>query len=464
MGTMSPQDTIIAVSTARGPATRAVVRLSGDRALRAVEGVFEPAGMTGQRWRQTYTVSPGNVRLSREGLSVPVLLYLMRRPYSYTREDVVEIHLAGSQALLDMVLDEFLETGAARLAEPGEFTRRAFTNGRIDLAQAEAVLAVVRARTEAELLAAGARLDGGTSRECARVQDKVTDLRALVEASLDFAEHDIELISAGQLVEELAAIRTDLRKNLEGARGELASSGNIHVAICGPPNAGKSSLLNRLAGEEKAIVHADPGTTRDPVRAEIEVHGVYFAITDTAGLSPNATGLEAAAARMARQQLERSQLVLLVLDASRKLSSDEVEVAYGAPVRNMLLVLNKCDLPQELDEEPLHRRFPAASIIHTSALTGEGIDRLREELGRLIFEGRLDASAADCLFNARQREALTKALAHIADAQRAAETNLGYEFVAIHLREVNDVLGAVTGQVTSADVLDRIFSRFCIGK
>jgi len=461
---MPAEDTIIAVSTARGPARRAVIRLSGDEALFAVEDVFQPTGDTARNWKQTYTVTAGMLRLSGEGLSVPVFLYVMLKPHSYTREDVVEIHLPGSQALLDMVLDEFLQRGGVRLAEPGEFTRRAFLNGRIDLAQAEAVLAVVRARNEAELLAAGARLEGRTSRECALLQDRVGGLRALVEAALDFAEHDIELISERELLDELAAIRTRLQDNLEGARGELASDGTIHVTICGPPNAGKSSLLNRLAGEEKAIVHPMPGTTRDPVGAEVEVHGIRFAVTDTAGLELNASGLEAAAAQMTRSQLKHSQLVLFVLDASRKLSGDELEVVRGVPPQNVLLVLNKCDLPQELDAGLLSSALPGADIICTSALTGEGIDELREALGRVVFEGRLDASAADCLFNARQREALRKALSHTSDAEQAAEAGLGYEFVALHLREVNDDLGAVTGQVCSSDVLDRIFSRFCIGK
>jgi len=461
---MSVQDTIIAVSTARGYAQRAVVRLSGGQAVRAVARVFKRTGRPDRPWDRTFTVTPGTFDLPGEGLSVGALLYVMRAPHSYTREDVVEIHLPGSPALLDMVLDELLSRGSVRLAEPGEFTRRAFLNGRIDLAQAEAVLAIVRARSEAELLAAGAKLEGEASRECARIQDRVTELRALVEAALDFSEHDIEIIGPGELLEELNAMSAQLRKNLEGARGELASDGATHVAICGQPNAGKSTLFNRLCRQERAIVNPRPGTTRDPVRAELELHGVHFVITDTAGIRKGSQGLEAAAAGMASAQLQHSQLVLFVLDGSGRLSHDALEPAAALPSERVLWIINKCDLPQVLDEEAMRRRVPDAHILHTSALTGEGVEGLQEALGRVVCEGRLDASAADCLFNARQRDAVRRALSHVAEARAAVEEDMGYEFVALHLREINDDLAGITGRVTSSEVLDHIFSRFCIGK
>jgi len=455
---MSDADTIVAVSTPAGYAPRAVVRLSGPRALSAIEPRFRPAA---SHWRRTFRATRGTLTLVAEQLDVPVTLYVMRAPRSYTREDVAEIHLPGSPALLDMVLDDLLASGGIRPAGPGEFTRRAFLNGRIDLAQAEAVLAVIRSRNEAELLAAGARLGGSVSAECAAVRDELVELRALVEAALDFAEHDIDLIGPEELFRRCERIGGRIEAEVARGRGELASDGHVHVALCGPPNAGKSSLLNRLAGREVALVHETPGTTRDPVRQEIELGGVYFAVTDTAGLRAGACGVEQEAARHARAAARRAQLLILVLDGARPLADSDLDVARSAEPGRVLCAVNKCDLPQALDEEALEAAWER---VHVSALTGEGMPALREALGRAVLEGRLDASAADCLFNARQREALRRCLQGLNEGQQAVREGLGYEFAALHLREATDSLGGVTGEVTSDDVLGRVFSRFCIGK
>ena len=459
---MAAEDTIIAVSTPRGNARRAVIRLSGEEAVPAVEERFTPGPQAPRDWRKTFSVTPGRLALRREGVPVPVLTYVMRAPRSYTCEDVVEIHLPGSQALLDMVMDEFL-AGSMRVARPGEFTQRAFMNGRIDLAQAEAVLAIIRARSNAELLAATSKLEGKASEEAADVQSEVAGIRARVEAALDFQQHGIEIISRDEILEALDDIENRLEVNLEGARDDVASDGTTHVVICGPPNAGKSSLLNRLAGTDRAIVNPEPGTTRDPVSTRIEVHGIEFTVSDTAGMRTPGDALEAAATDMTDDWLTRAQLVMLVLDAAEPLSDDARELVDRVPAEKLLLVLNKCDLPEELDEGHLPADA-AGETVHTSALTGEGMDELRDALGRVITEGKLDASAAASLFNARQRDALRRALEHVKEASGATQRGMGYEFLALHLREINDDLGEISGQVTSDDVLDRIFSQFCIGK
>ncbi len=458
------RDTIVAVSTARGRAERAVIRLSGDMAVPAASARFIPADEAPRCWNRTYTVTRGTLRLEHEGVPVPVLLYVMRRPYSYTREDVVEVHVPGSPALLDMLLDELLTEEDVRMAQPGEFTRRAYLNGRIDLAQAEAVLSVIKARNRSELLAAEARLGGATSRACSEIQERISELRSHMEAALDFAQHGIDLISEEDVLDELDGIDQALSACMEGARGELASDGMTHVAIVGPPNVGKSSLLNRLAEEERAIVNPQPGTTRDAVTAELTAGGVEFAMTDTAGLRESDDELERASGRQARDRLESAQLVLLVVDGSQPLNEEALECARAVPADRTLVAVNKCDLPEEADEERLRELLPDVPVLHTSALTGEGLEGLRQELGRVVLEGGLDASAADCTFNARQRDAARRAREEIQHARTVVEDGMGYEFAALHLREANETLGEVTQQVSSQDVLSRIFSRFCIGK
>ncbi len=455
------EDTIVAVSTPAGHAARGVVRLSGALALGALAGRFLPDDGSDGEWRRTFRATAGAFTVGTPPVHVPAVLYVMRAPRSYTREDVAELHVPGSPAVLDMVLDELLERGpeGLRLAEPGEFTRRAFLSGRIDLSQAEAVLGVIRARSEAALLAAAARLGGSVSRFCAELLDEVTELRVQAEAALDFAQHGIELLPDSELVERCRAVRRRAEDHLHGGRGQAASDGCVSVVLCGAPNAGKSSLLNRLSGAERALVHDRPGTTRDAVGAEVAIDGVRFRLTDTAGLAAGMAGADADAVQRARQCVRSAQLVVLVLDGSAPVPEGALEAVRHVHAGRLLRAVNKCDLPAGLDAA----RLPG-TVLRTCALTGEGVEELRREMVRAVMEGRLDASASDCLLNARQRAALRSAVREVDRAEDAVEAGLGLEFAAFNLREAADALLEVTGQTADGDVLDRIFSRFCIGK
>jgi len=455
------EDTIVAVSTAAGHSPRGVVRLSGPVALEAAAARFRPHdGHTRSRHR-TFSATRGHFVLSDPPVRVPAVLYVMRAPHSYTREDVAELHLPGSPAVLDMVLDELLKGGAEELrpAEPGEFTRRAFLNGRIDLSQAEAVLAVIRAHNESDLLAAAARLGGSVSRFCAELLDEVTELRVHAEAALDFAPHGIELIGEADLAERCRRVRLRAQEHVRRGRAEAASDGSVSVVLCGAPNAGKSSLLNRLTGAEHALVHSRAGTTRDAVSAELHLDGLRFRISDTAGLATGLTGADAEAVQRARQRISAAQLVVLVLDGSAPAPRGALEAVSGVPPGRLLCVVNKCDLPRKLKEGALRGK-----VVHTCALTGQGVPELRDAMWRAVTEGRVEAPASDCLLNARQRAAVRRALREIERAEQAAAAGMGLEFAAFNLREAAEALREVTGQTASGDVLDRIFSRFCIGK
>lgn len=456
---MQLADTIVAVATARGVGPRAILRLSGPEAIACVssrtEGVAD--------WTASYRAHRAVFRIIAEGVGVPVSVYVMRGPRSYTCEDVVEAHVPGAPALVEMILDELLQAGA-RLAEPGEFTRRAFLNGRLDLSRAEAVLAVIRAQSESELIAAGARLQGGVGRRIVVLQDRVSELRALTEASLDFAEEDIELISEEEFLARCGELRHEMESAAERGESEMADRGAYHVVLCGAPNAGKSSLLNRLCGGDMSIVHRMPGTTRDVVTAEVEWDGHRFHLSDTAGLMSQATGADAEAVARARRRISSAHLLILVVDGSAPLPDEAAAMAELTEGARTICALNKVDLPVLVKEADLTKLAGGRLPVRTCAETGAGVEELCAAIVAAVHSGELDARATVSLLNARQRDAVRRAVQEILAAEESVYVGLGYEFAAFNLRQAAAALGEVTGEVTPKEILDRIFSRFCIGK
>ena len=456
-------DTIVATSSPAGRSPRAIVRLSGPDAVRIASGAFESDPPLDRV--PTYHSVDGVIALEAERIRCPAAAYLMLAPRSYTREDVVEFHTFGSPPLLGALVDALTAAGA-RPAEPGEFTRRAFLHGRIDLTQAEAVQAVIQARSQAELRVSQAQLAGAFRQDIETLRSDLAEWLAQVEASIDFVDQDLELMDPGDVLERLGRL-TAAVESLAAAEPAAPPKDGVATAICGPPNAGKSSLLNALAGHDRAIVTPVPGTTRDTVEHPVEVGGVMFRLVDTAGVRATDHDVEAQAVERANAAAGSADLILIVIDGSRLLASgadavwDRLAALPGAAA---IVVINKSDLPQRLspgDERRLARRGP---IVAVSARRGDGLDDLRSAMARAVRSDAVVQSAHGFWLAARHRAALRRAAEALTRARSALSEDLGPEFAAADLHAALSALGDIVGETTPGDILDRIFSQFCIGK
>ncbi len=450
--TVSLDDTIAAVSSAPGGAARGIVRLSGPQVTSCLGTNFHPLAETDLITLGAPQVVEGIFRLPG-GAELPAELYLWPGQRSYTRQPVAELHTFGSPPLLDAVLRAVCAAGA-RLAEPGEFTLRAFLAGQLDLTQAEAVLGVIDARSDAQLQTALAQLAGGLSSPLAALREQLLDLLAHLEAGLDFVEEDIEFIATHQLQSQLADAEQLVRRLTRQMESRGESATRLRVVLVGAPNAGKSSLFNVLAGDASALVSDSPGTTRDYLTARVELAGLDCELIDTAGAEPAKVehSLAAAAQAMTRQQHQQAQVRLLCLDASRPLTAWEQD-QLAAP-ESQLVVLTKTDLPRRTD---LLQR-----AVETSSRTGHGLDELRAAIA--AFAAAQEETGVVAGTAARCGESLRLAADTLATACALAEADSGEELVAAEIRFALEQLGKVVGAVYTDDVLDRIFSRFCIGK
>ena len=459
----SMDDTIVAVSSAAGPAGRSIVRLSGPEAIRLAAGALSRPldGIGGFR------AIAGAVRASaRPPVEVPGRLYLFRAPRSYTRQDVAELHVAG-QAVASMLCSTLIAAGA-RQAQAGEFTARAFFTGRLDLARAEAVADLIDAEADAQLRSALGVLEGALSRLCRPAAEAVTEALALIEASIDFADEDVELPRPAQVAGALREVSRRL-KSASAAGSSVARAGPPHAAIAGRPNAGKSSLLNALSGTDRAIVSALAGTTRDVLSAAAEMaEGCEVVLLDAAGLDVTADPLTRAAHAAAREAVASADAVVFVVDAAA--ADHDAEADLLAEVRQLnrraapLLVANKTDLPT--DPADLARRF-GPGLLPVSALTGAGLDRLRAALAERLAD-LAPPRPAGLLLHDRQRRRLADAAAAATAAAELLAPAGGLadvaELAAVELRAALAGLKELTGEVVTEDVLAAIFGRFCIGK
>ncbi|NLC58184.1 MAG: tRNA uridine-5-carboxymethylaminomethyl(34) synthesis GTPase MnmE [Armatimonadetes bacterium] len=459
---MLAADTIAAIATAPGEAAIGVIRVSGPAALAIAARLFHPAAPRSLEALPSHTVHLGQIRDPETGQPVDqVLLTLFRAPRSYTGEDVVEISAHGGPVPLRRILALCLAQGA-RLAEPGEFTCRAFLHGKLDLAQAEAVMDVVSARTERGLDVALGQLEGRLSALVRAARDAVLPLVAHLEATLDFPEEVPEMPRAA-VAERIADARASVERLLAGAQAGRLYREGARVVIVGRPNVGKSSLLNALLREERAIVTAIPGTTRDVIEEGANIHGVPLRAIDTAGIRQTDDPIEAIGVQRTLDQLAAADLVLAVFDASQALEEDDRRLLERVRGRRVLLVANKCDLPRRADLTLLTESLPGVPLVCVSAREGTGLPALEEQVAEMLLGG-WRGQEAPLVASARHQAALTAARAALQQAAATLDAGLPLELATTDLRAALDALGQVTGESVSDALLADIFGRFCIGK
>jgi tRNA modification GTPase len=472
-------DIIAAIATPLGEGGLAVIRVSGPQALDVADKVFLPVGKNSSKpsGAKSHTIQYG--KIVRSGKVVDeVLLAVLRAPRTFTREDTVEITCHGGILPAKLVLDTLLENGA-RLAEPGEFTRRAFLNGRIDLAQAEAVADLIHSRTELALAAANEQLAGKLSQRVNRLRDDLMHTLAHVEAHIDFPDEDIAPDTKGQLLKRLENGIAFMDELLRTANeGQILRRG-IRAAIVGRPNVGKSSLLNQLLGRDRAIVSPIAGTTRDTIEETANIRGLPVVFIDTAGLREARDEIEQEGVRRSRESLASAEFILHVLDASEPLTkADEVFLAEFAG-KKRILVRNKMDLPRKLnlpltrslspsDGERVSARTgegkPSPPVVDVSCVSGQGIEQLKDVIKELVWSGEIKAEMLQVMINSRHQDALNRARASTQMTIDALRGGATLELAAMDLRIAVNAVGEIVGKTATEDLLDSIFSQFCIGK
>lgn len=443
-------ETIAAIATPPGEGGLAVIRISGPKAFEVAEKIFKPARASKIKEALSHTIHYGWI-VQEDRRIDEVLLSIFRAPRTFTGEDTIEISCHGGMLPARMVLDTALSAGG-RLAQPGEFTRRAFLNGRIDLTQAEAVIDLIHSRTELALRAANHQLAGHLSARINSLRDELMKILAHVEAHIDFPDEDIAPDTRDQLTSKLRqSLAFIARLMVTHEEGQILRQG-IRVAIVGKPNVGKSSLLNQLLGRDRAIVSPIPGTTRDTIEETANIRGIPVVFIDTAGLRDSGDVIEIEGMRRSRESLERADLILHVLDQSEPLSDD---LGFTAK-RPRLLILNKSDLEKRLN-------IPDQTI-SISCATGAGVEDLKDAIQKMFLHGLASTENYEVMINSRHADALSRANSGIVNTIEALESNASIELAAMDLRLAVNAIGEIVGKTTTEDLLDAIFSQFCLGK
>lgn len=457
-------DTIAAIGTAPGEAGIGIVRMSGPEAIAILDKVFVPSRgssileYAGRRLTHGHIVDPQTKKKIDE-----VLVTYMKAPYTYTAEDVTEIDCHGGIVPVRKILDLVLHQGA-RMAEPGEFTKRAFLNGRIDLAQAEAVMDLIGAKTDVGFHVALEQLEGTLSKDVRNIRESLLEMLAHITVNIDFPDEDIEEITYSALKEQAEKIKVNIESLLKTAHtGKILREG-LSTVIIGKPNVGKSSLMNALLRESRAIVTDIPGTTRDVIEELVNIRDIPLRIIDTAGIRETEDIIEKIGVERSKEFFNRADLIIFVLDAAEPLAYEDEQIMELLKGRDVIVLMNKMDLPPELDEKEIQRRLPQKPIIPISIAERKGLETLEETIVKMVYGGEVKHQDRSMVTNVRHKNALDRAFNSMEDASAAISKGLPLDFIEVDVKNAWEFLGEITGDIVGEDLIDKIFANFCLGK
>lgn len=454
-------DTIAAIATPPGEGGIGIIRMSGEQAKDILTKIFVPANPGSiENRKMTY----GNIiDPSSKSIIDEVLCVYMKGPKTYTVEDVVEINCHGGMVPLRKTLELVLKNGA-RMAEPGEFTKRAFLNGRLDLSQAEAVIDVIKAKTDKTFDVAMNQLEGIFSKKIKEVRKKLVDILVNITVNIDYPDEDIEEITYEKLEKDLTDAGMDIDGLLASAdTGRIMQEG-LSVAIIGKPNVGKSSLMNSLLNEARAIVTEIPGTTRDTIEEHLSIRGIPIRLTDTAGIRETDDIIEKIGIEKSKESFNEADLVIFIIDSSRELSDEDGKIMELIDQNKAIVILNKIDLDQLITKSDVKKMLPVATIIETSMETQQGINLIEEKIVDMVYGGKVSQGDSLMVTNVRHKNILETASKSISDAIGMTEKKEALEFIEIDVNSCYESLGEIIGETVQDDIINEVFSRFCLGK
>lgn len=453
-------ETIVAISSAIGEGAIGIIRMSGDEAFNIVNKIFKPKGSYNKIENRKMVF--GEVVKDNQVLDEVMTVY-MAAPKTYTKEDVVEIYCHGGVIAIKRVLDYILEFNVV-MAEPGEFTKRAFLNGRLDLSQAEAVMDLISAKTEKGFDVAYQQLEGSLSSKINKIRQELLKVVGHLEVCIDYPEEDIEEVTYPDILTSFNQVKKELQQLLSHSdNGRIIREG-LKIAIIGKPNVGKSSLLNALLKEARAIVTDIAGTTRDVIEEHLNIQGIPIRIIDTAGIRKTSDQIEQIGVERSKEIFNQADMVLFVLNASEQLSDEDKELIELVSNKKSIIIVNKMDLESKIDWNHIERKFNERTIIKTSLLKDEGILEVEQAIVDMVYEGDIHASNNQLLSNARHIQAVKQSLQSIEAAIRATEDHMPYDFIEVDTFDCLESLGKITGETIENDIVKEIFGNFCLGK
>ena len=454
--------TIVSISTAPGIGGIGIIRMSGEYSFKIIGKIFKPK--TDQKIEEIkgYTIKYGNI-VDNEDVVDEVLVSYFKAPKSYTTENMCEINSHGGNVIVRKILELCLKNGA-ELAEPGEFTKRAFLNGRIDLAQAESVIDVINAKSDKEAKSGIKQLEGFLSKEIKNIKQEILDVLVNIEVTIDYPEYDTPEVQENEMRLMLESVKKKLEK-LEKSfdNGKILKEG-IKTAIIGKPNAGKSSLLNAILKEERAIVTDIAGTTRDTIEEFVTVNGIPLKLVDTAGIREASDAVEKIGVEKSIKQAEEADLIIAIFDSSKELTQEDLEILKLIEKRQAIILLNKCDLNSVIKEDDHRFKNCTQNILKISALNKTGIEELYEKISEMFNLNEINFDNEILITNIRHKNIISKALENVKKANEALNFNMPIDIITIYIKDILEDLGEITGEIVTEDVINEIFSKFCLGK